>query len=33
MALVENPEQFELVRAKRELIPNLVSETISSGTT
>jgi cytochrome P450 len=28
MALVENPEQFELVRAKRELIPSLVSETI-----
>ena len=28
MALVENPEQFELVRARRELIPNLVSETI-----
>ena len=28
MALVENPEQFELVRAQRELIPNLVSETI-----
>ncbi|WP_291845773.1 cytochrome P450 [Bradyrhizobium sp.] len=28
MALVENPEQFELVRRRRELIPNLVSETI-----
>jgi cytochrome P450 len=28
MALVENPEQFELVRAKRELIPSLVSEII-----
>src|ERR1700686_3939719 len=28
MALVENPGQFELVRARRELIPNLVSETI-----
>ncbi|MCC8970006.1 cytochrome P450 [Bradyrhizobium brasilense] len=28
MALCENPEQFELVRAKPELIPNLVSETI-----
>jgi cytochrome P450 len=28
MALVENPEQFELVRSKRELIPSLVSETI-----
>ena len=28
MALVENPEQFELVRARRELIPNLVSEII-----
>ena len=28
MALCENPEQFELVRARRELIPNLVSETI-----
>ncbi|MGH6751879.1 MAG: cytochrome P450, partial [Bradyrhizobium sp.] len=28
MALVENPEQFELVRGRRELIPNLVSETI-----
>ena len=28
MALVENPEQFELVRARRELIPSLVSETI-----
>ena len=28
MALVENPEQFELVRARRELIPNLVSETV-----
>ncbi|MBR1275282.1 cytochrome P450 [Bradyrhizobium sp. AUGA SZCCT0283] len=27
-ALVENPEQFELVRARRELIPNLVSEII-----
>jgi cytochrome P450 len=28
MALVENPEQFELVRTRRELIPSLVSETI-----
>jgi cytochrome P450 len=28
MALVENPEQFELVRSRCELIPNLVSETI-----
>lgn len=28
MALCENPEQFELVRARPELIPNLVSETI-----
>lgn len=28
MALVENPEQFELLRSRRELIPNLVSETI-----
>jgi cytochrome P450 len=28
MALCENPEQFELVRARRELIPNLVSEII-----
>ena len=28
MALVENPDQFELVRARRDLIPNLVSETI-----
>jgi cytochrome P450 len=28
MALVENPEQFELLRAKRELVPNLVSEII-----
>ncbi|MGY2908553.1 cytochrome P450 [Bradyrhizobium sp. URHC0002] len=28
MALVENPKQFELVRARRELIPNLVSEII-----
>ena len=28
MALVENPEQFELVRGRRELIPNLVAETI-----
>ena len=28
MALVENPEQFEMVRARRELIPSLVSETI-----
>ena len=28
MALVENPEQFEMVRARRELIPNLVSEII-----
>lgn len=28
MALCENPEQFELVRGRPELIPNLVSETI-----
>jgi cytochrome P450 len=28
MALVENPDQFELVRSRRELIPNLVSEII-----
>jgi cytochrome P450 len=28
MALVENPDQFELVRSRRELIPGLVSETI-----
>jgi cytochrome P450 len=28
MALVENPEQFEMVRSRRELIPNLVSEII-----
>jgi cytochrome P450 len=28
MALVDNPEQFELVRSRRELIPNLVSEII-----
>src|SRR5678815_4755938 len=28
MALVENPEQFELVRGRRELIPNLVAESI-----
>ncbi|MDR7841143.1 cytochrome P450, partial [Escherichia coli] len=28
MALCENPAQFELVRARPELIPNLVSETI-----
>ena len=28
MALVENPDQFELVRARRALIPNLVSEII-----
>jgi cytochrome P450 len=28
MALVENPEQFELVRGRRDLIPNLVSEII-----
>ena len=28
MALVENPGQFDLVRARRELIPNLVSEII-----
>src|SRR5205807_1671654 len=28
MALVENPDQFELVRARRELVPSLVSETI-----
>jgi cytochrome P450 len=28
LALCENPEQFELVRSRRELIPNLVSEMI-----
>jgi cytochrome P450 len=28
MALVENPEQFELLRSRRELIPSLVAETI-----
>jgi cytochrome P450 len=28
MALVENPDQFDLVRSRRELIPALVSETI-----
>jgi cytochrome P450 len=28
MALCENPAQFELLRARRELIPNLVSEII-----
>jgi cytochrome P450 len=28
IALVENPEQFELLRAKTDLVPNLVSETI-----
>ncbi len=28
MALVENPDQFELVRDKRELVPNVVSEII-----
>ncbi len=28
MALVENPDQLELVRARRELIPSLVSEII-----
>jgi cytochrome P450 len=28
MALVENPDQFDLVRSRRELIPNLVSEII-----
>src|SRR6202790_1603180 len=28
MALVENPEQFELVRSRHELIPSLVSEII-----
>ena len=28
MALVENPEQFELARGRRELIPSLVSEII-----
>jgi cytochrome P450 len=28
MALVENPEQLELVRSRRELIPSLVSEII-----
>jgi cytochrome P450 len=28
MALVENPEQFDLVRSRRELVPSLVSEII-----
>jgi cytochrome P450 len=28
MAMVEHPDRFELVRSRRELIPNLVSETI-----
>jgi cytochrome P450 len=28
MALVESPEQFELLRARRELVPSLVSEII-----
>ncbi len=28
MALAENPEQFELLRGRRELVPNLVSEII-----
>jgi cytochrome P450 len=28
MALVQNPEQFELLRARRELVPSLVSEII-----
>jgi cytochrome P450 len=28
MALVENPDQFDLLRSRRELIPALVSETI-----
>jgi cytochrome P450 len=28
MALAENPEQFELIRNRRELIPSLVSESI-----
>jgi cytochrome P450 len=28
MALVENPAQFELLRARRELVPSLVAETI-----
>ena len=28
LALVENPEQFERLRAKPELVPNLVAETI-----
>jgi cytochrome P450 len=28
LALAENPEQFELVRSRRELIPNLVAEII-----
>src|SRR6201993_844574 len=28
LALCENPEQFELLRARRDLVPNLVSETI-----
>jgi cytochrome P450 len=28
MALVENPEQFELLRSRHELVPNLVSEII-----
>jgi cytochrome P450 len=28
MALLENPDQFELLRGRRELVPNLVSEII-----
>jgi len=28
MALVENPDQFELLRSRRELVPSLVSEII-----
>jgi cytochrome P450 len=28
MALVQNPEQFELLRGRRDLVPNLVSEII-----
>jgi cytochrome P450 len=28
MAMVEHPDRFELVRSRRELIPNLVSEII-----
>jgi hypothetical protein len=32
MALAENPEQFELVHSRRELVPNLVSEALASTT-